>query len=283
MTETPPVRRPLAQDAEDVRARHESNRIAWNQGAARYSEEVEAAIEFLRSGQSNVHPIERELLGDLSRFDVAIHLQCASGRDTLSLLNEGVTRVVGIDISDAHIDNARRIAAALGAPAEFVRCDVLDIPERFNGTADLVYTGRGALNWLHDLDAWADVIARLLRPGGVVSVFDGHPLSWLFDNEASTLVPTGARYLGFAEMSKGWPAEYIGDLGLAEDELAPMEERAWPPSAVFAALHGAGLVVENFGEHEQGYWSEFPNLDDDLRATLPLTYSFVARKPSSSA
>lgn len=274
---------PIAEDADEVRRRHESNRAAWNQGAVRYTEGVDKAVAFLRAGNSNLHPIEREILPDLSGFELAIHLQCASGGDTLSLLNEGVARVVGIDISDVHIDNAQHKAATLGAPAEFVRCDILDVPARFDATADLVYTGRGALNWLHDLDAWGRVVARLLRPGGIVSIFDGHPLTWLFDPDADTLVPSGITYLRHAESSKGWPAEYIGDIGLSEDELAQMWERAWPPSAVFSALRGAGLVVEHFGEHAEGYWAEFPNLPDELRATLPLTYSFVARKPSSSA
>ena len=96
-------------------------------------------------------------------------------------------------------------------------------------------------------------------------------------------MPSGIRYLQHAESSKGWPDEYIGDLGLAEDELAQMWERSWPPSAVFTALHRVGLVVEHFGEHEEGFWAEFPSLPDEVRATLPLTYSFVARKPSASA
>ncbi len=284
MTDLPPYApEPVATDEQDVRRRHAANRDSWNQGAAAYTAEVEATIEFLRSGASNVHAVERELLGDFSRFAMAVHLQCASGRDTLSLLNEGVGRVVGIDISDVHIANAQRIAAAVGAAAEFVRCDVLDVPERFNATADLVYTGRGALNWLHDLDAWGGVVARLLRPGGIVSVFDSHPVTWLFDIDAATLTPTGIRYLQHAESSKGWPDEYIGDLGLGRDELAQMWERAWPPSMVFTALRRAGLTVEHFGEHEEGYWSEFAHLDDEVRRTLPLTYSFIARKPSASA
>ena len=283
MTDLPFTPQPVADDPHEIRARHAANRAAWNQGAVAYTEDNEGRVERLRGGWSNVHPVERAMLGDLSRFDLAIHLQCASGADTLSLLNEGVSRVVGIDISDVHIDNAQRTAAALEAAAEFVRCDVLDVPARFDATADLVYTGRGALNWIHDLDGWAGSVARLLKPGGVVSIFDSHPITWLFDPGASTLVPSGIRYLQHAESSKGWPDEYIGDLGLAEDELAQMWERAWPPSAVFTALHGVGLVVDHFGEHEEGFWAEFPNLPDEVRATLPLTYSFVARKPSASA
>ncbi len=271
---------PPAGDPAEVRRRHDSNRAAWDQGAAAYTADDEEAVAFLRAGGSNLHPVERRNLGDLRSWcEVAVHLQCASGRDTLSLLNEGLRRVVGVDISQVHVDNARRRAAALDAAATFVCCDVLDTPAELDATADLVYTGRGALNWIHDLDAWAAVVARLLRPGGVVSVLDNHPCTWLFDVDATTLVATGLDYFDHADTSKGWPDRYIGDLGLGDDELAALHERCWAPSAVFTALTGAGLVVEVFGEHREGYWDEFPELDPALRATLALTYSFIARRP----
>ncbi len=100
---------PLAKDAGEVRELHEANRIGWNEAAIYYEEHLNEAIEFIRAGKSSLHPIERDNLGDLSDWcDTAIHLQCASGRDTLSLWNEGVKRVIGVDISDAHIANARR-------------------------------------------------------------------------------------------------------------------------------------------------------------------------------
>ena len=166
---------PLAQTMEDVRARHESNRLSWNQGAQRYTEELQETIEFLRAGNSSLHPVERRNLGDLRAWcDTAIHLQCASGRDTLSLWNEGVKRVIGVDISDVHIANARRMTEALQAPATWYRCDVLGTPHELDGVANLVYTGRGALCWLHDLNRWADVIFRLLTPGGVMHILDDH-------------------------------------------------------------------------------------------------------------
>ncbi len=56
---------PPARDAEDVRARHEDNRRAWNEGATRYTSELEETIAFIRGGGSNLHPIERANLGDL--------------------------------------------------------------------------------------------------------------------------------------------------------------------------------------------------------------------------
>ncbi|HEV1996740.1 MAG TPA: class I SAM-dependent methyltransferase, partial [Candidatus Dormibacteraeota bacterium] len=119
----------------EARQRHQSNREAWNEGAAHYAENVDATINFIRDRQSNLHPVERAILGDLSRFDTALHLQCASGRDTLSLWVEGVRRVVGVDISDVMIANARRTSEAVGAPATWFCCDVLDTPRELDSTA----------------------------------------------------------------------------------------------------------------------------------------------------
>ena len=48
----------------------------------------------------------------------------------------------------------------------WVEADVLETPHDLDGTADLVYTGRGAILWLQDLDAWAAVLRRLLAPDG---------------------------------------------------------------------------------------------------------------------
>ena len=72
----------------NVHEMHQQNRQAWNEGAARYEEQVERDVTFLRLGGRNfVAPEFRYLanLGDWCRR--AIHLQCAGGRDTLSLWN----------------------------------------------------------------------------------------------------------------------------------------------------------------------------------------------------
>lgn len=275
-----PRRENFAADENEIRRRHEANRQGWNQGAAKgYTPEVEETIAFLRAGRSNLHPVERGYLGPLlPGLDLAVHLQCASGRDTLSLLNEGVRRVVGVDISDVHIENARRISAALNAPAEWHRCDLLDTPHELDGSADLVYTGRGALCWLHDLQGWAATVARLLKPGGLVSIFDGHPFTWLFDPGAEMLVYSGVDYFHHCESGAGWPDTYIGDTGLPRSQLARTYECLWPVSSVFQALTRAGLTVIHFGEYPDSYWDEFPHLKPELVGRIPMTFSILARK-----
>lgn len=264
----------------EVRAMHEANRAGWNEGAIQYTQTIDETITFLREGKSNLHPIERRNLGSLGTWcKTAIHLQCASGTDTLSLLNEGVQRVIGVDISDVHIENARRITKELSAPAEWYRCDVLDTPHELDGIADLVYTGRGALCWLHDLNAYAKVVCRLLKPGGVYHVLDDHPAAFLFDLESDTYTYSGTSYFGAVESSVGWPTTYIGDsIGIPLEKQSRKYERGWNLMDIFNALVSAGLSIEYLGEHPEPYWEIFPNLRPDLRGRVPLTFSMLARR-----
>jgi SAM-dependent methyltransferase len=272
---------PPAQDEAEVRRRHEANRAAWNEGAQHYTAGNEERIAALRAGQSTLHPVERAMLGDLRTWcETAVHLQCASGQDTLSLWLEGAKRVIGVDISDTHIENARLTSEALAAPAEWYRCDILDTPHELDGTADLVFTGRGAIDWIHDIQAWARVCARLLRPDGVVSVFDNHPVVYFFDPDAEDWRLLVVDYFGYAESSRGWGANYIGEtLKTPTEQQAEKFERAWIPSEVFGAFVAAGLTVEHFGEHPDDYHEAFPNIPKEQRKQVPHTFSMLARKP----
>ena len=275
-------REPRAIDLAEVRRRHEDNRAAWNQGAQEYTRTLDEAVAFLRAGKSNLHPIERANLGDLRSWcETAIHLQCASGKDTLSLWNEGVARVIGVDISDVHIENARRMTAALGAPAEWYRCDLLETPHTLDGTASLVYTGRGALCWISDIEAWAGVVARLLKPGGVFHVLDDHPFTWFFRQDANSLeLESWTDYFDTAIADRGWSPSYLGDLGMEPEQHALKHERLWPMSAVVMALIRAGLSIEILGEHREGYWAPFPGIPEAELRRIPMTFSVKARKPA---
>jgi SAM-dependent methyltransferase len=269
----------FAHDEAEIRARHESNRAGWNEGAAEYTAGIQNTIEFLRAGKSNLHPVERTYLDDILPWcGTAIHLQCASGRDTLSLWIEGANRVIGVDISDVHIQNARKISAALNAPAEWYRCDVLDTPHELDGVADLVYTGRGALCWLQDLDRWATVVNRLLRPGGYASVFDGHPITWLFDTEAETYQYNGTDYFSHCTSGMGWPSTYIGEIEIPLEKQARKYECLWTLGQIFTSLTQAGLTVVHLMEHPDPFWDEFPNLKEELRGRIPNTFSILAKK-----
>ena len=122
--------------------------------------------------------------------------------------------MVGLDISERMIQAARRKSEALNARALWYCCDVLEAPPELDGTADLVYTGRGALSWIMDIATWSRTVARLLKPGGRLYVFEGHPLDWVWDHAASELridpqPPYGDYFSQTASVDKGWPETYI--------------------------------------------------------------------------
>jgi SAM-dependent methyltransferase len=271
----------------DVTQRHQENRDAWNEAARRYEQEIEEDVAYLRSGGSSLQAPEQQFLQDLSTWcRRAIHLQCAGGRDTMGLLNQGAAHVAGIDISERMIECARRKSAALNAPASWYCCDVLDVPHELNSTADLVYTGKGALLWIMDIEAWARVVARLLKPGGRLYVFDAHPLTWVWDNNATEfrLDPKYGDYFSEAvAVSQDWPSQYMPESALitnpAKKAPSRKHERQWTLGHILSSLAGANLYLERFKEHPEHYWNQFPNIPDHVSRRLPHTFSLLMRKP----
>ena len=265
----------------DIRERHQETGAAWDQAAALYERDEAEAITFLRSGGSHLFPPERRILGDLRPWcRLAVHLQCAGGTDTLSLLAQGAQAVVGTDISPRMVAVARRTAEALGAPAAFHVCDTLDVPHELDGTADLVYTGKGALPWMMDIGAWARVAARLLRPGGRLYVFEGHPLDWVWDMEATEyrLDPVRGDCFSQRLTDRRWPNPHLDRLERSAEDRPRAWERQWTLGDIMNALVAAGLRLEHFEEHPDLYWGQFPDLPDDLARRLPHTFSLRMQK-----
>jgi SAM-dependent methyltransferase len=267
----------------DVGGMHAANRAAWHEAAERYEGWLPEAIELIRSGGTNLFGAEIELIGDLhGRCRRAIHLQCAGGRDTLSLWNLGADEVIGIDFSPRMLELARRLTEATRAPARWIEADVLETPHDLDGTADLVYTGRGSLIWLQDLDAWAAVVARLLSPAGRFVLFEGHPVEWLFDVDAAgRWVATDYDYFGGAEASRGWAPEYIDRLSIADQDQSWKFARAWTLGEVITALVQAGLRLDRVTEHPIDWWGGHGDVRDEDRGRIPLSFSVVAHGPAS--
>ncbi|MET7569047.1 class I SAM-dependent methyltransferase [Streptomyces sp. NPDC005492] len=114
-------------------------------------------------------------LGDLTGRDV-LHLQCHLGTETLAFAQRGA-RAMGLDFSEASVAAANAIAAEAGLDVGYVRANVYDAVQALGQRQfDVVYTGKGALCYLPDLPRWADVVAQLLRPGGLLYVVEFHPL-----------------------------------------------------------------------------------------------------------
>jgi len=259
---------------------HAANRAAWDEAAERYEGWLDEAIALIRSGGVNLFGAEVELIGDLrGRCPRAIHLQCAGGRDTLSLWNLGAAEVVGVDFSPRMLDLAARLTAATDAPARWIESDVLDTPHDLDATGDLVYTGRGSLIWLQDLDAWAAVIARLLAPTGRFVLFEGHPAEWLFDaDEEGRWIATDYDYFGGPEASRGWAPGYIDHLSIDDAGQSWKFARAWTLGEIVTALLRADLRLEQLVEYPIDWWGGHRDVRPVDRGRIPLSFAITARR-----
>jgi SAM-dependent methyltransferase len=256
----------------EIKQTHQNNAVWWNETAVWYGERDEAEdIEFLRAGGTYLLDAEQQLLGDLAPWcKRAIHLQCSHGRGGLSLLRQGASEVVGVDISERLLAVARRKGEALGARAVWVHSDVLETPHDLDGTADLVYTGQGALCWMMDIGAWAQVVARLLVPNGLFFVYESHPLDWVWDTSTTeyTLDPEHGDY--FAQK----PREQL----FSQPTQSSPRYRQWTLGEIINSLIGVGLTIEHFMEYPDPFWDQFQNLPVATLHRLPHAFALLARK-----
>jgi len=114
---------------------------------------------------SDVVQFDLPLLGDITGLR-GVHLQCHLGTDTLSLARLGAS-MTGLDFSGASVEVARALSARCGPAVTSVESEVYRAAAVLDpGSFDLVFTGIGAICWLHDIRRWAAVVAELLATGG---------------------------------------------------------------------------------------------------------------------
>jgi SAM-dependent methyltransferase len=260
------------------------NRASWDERVPVHVASDFYDVEGFKAGTSHLRAVEIDEVGDVTGRSL-VHLQCHFGLDTLSWAREGA-RVTGLDFSAPAVAAARALAAELGIDADFVEADVYDAVSALEGRQfDVVYTGRGALNWLPDIDAWAAVVAGLVAPGGIVYLDEFHPLSEVFGDDDLTVTydyrtpPEGLRFENVGTYTDG---EHTPEHGTQVEWVHPVGD-------VVSALIGAGLQLELLHEWEVTYWRRWPFLerhDDGLyrlpagHPLIPLTYSLRARKPA---
>jgi SAM-dependent methyltransferase len=251
-----------------------------------------------RAAETRFHPREWEQLGPLDGRSV-LHLQCHNGAETLAFAQKGA-RTTGLDFSGGNLAVARRSARAAGVSVDFVEADVYDAVTALDGrTFDLVYTGRGSLPYLPDLDEWARVVARLLEPGGLVGLMEYHPLLNSLGRTGPS-DPERPLELRHDYLGGGGPLTFDTPHTYAPSRSGLLVEGAtvsheWPHTVVdvLHALHGAGLAVDLDLLWETD-WLDWPRWDGMTRVapgwwrrpeggiSIPLMYTAGARGPTAA-
>jgi SAM-dependent methyltransferase len=130
-----------------------------------------------KAGEPQLLPFEVDELGPLEGR--LLHLQSGSGLDTLDIARLHPTVcVTGLDDSPHEVEAAAQLATEvrLAGRARFVYANILHAVavlehQRF----DVVYTGKGALARIPDLDRWAEIVHDLVDPGGFLYCTEFHP------------------------------------------------------------------------------------------------------------
>jgi ubiquinone/menaquinone biosynthesis C-methylase UbiE len=161
------------------------NKVSWNKRTeAHLSSDFYDVAGFLK-GNTSLNSIELSLLSDIKGKSI-LHLQCHFGQDTISLQRLGAT-VTGVDLSDQSIASANDLAAKAGFVPTFICCNLYDLPSHLNQQFDIVFTSYGTIGWLPDLDKWASIVSRFLKPNGKFIFAEFHPVVWMFDDNFKSI------------------------------------------------------------------------------------------------
>jgi len=273
--------------SEDYR---ELNRASWDERAPAHAASPGYNLAAFRDDPaylSDVVTFDLPLLGDVSGLR-GVHLQCHIGTDTISLSRLGA-RMTGLDFSPAALEQARALSAELGAGVDFVEADLYDAAEVLpNGEFDLVFTGIGALCWLPSVGRWAEVVARLLKPGGRLFIREGHPVLWAVADP----LPDGRLELGLPYFELEEPIVWDEGGTYVETDVEFQHNRTleWNHGLgeIVTALLDQGLVLETLVEHDSIPWDAFPGHTEELPGgefrlkdrpwRLPHSYTISATK-----
>ena len=278
---------------------YEANRARWDEAVPIHVASQGYDVEGFLRGEKSLYAVELDEVGDVSGKRL-LHLQCHFGVDTLNWARLGAT-VTGLDFSGTAIEQARSLAAQVGVDdATFVQSDLYAAREALRGEFDIVYTGIGALCWLHDIREWARIVAHCLAPGGFVYVYEGHPVLWALDQERDDhQLVISEPYFELAAASE-FDGEYTYVDGPAMEHTKTYE---WNHGIgeIVTALIDAGLRLEFLHEHREVAWQALPwmianasevvagthhqrrtswSLPAHQRDKVPLMYSLKASKPA---
>lgn len=244
---------------------YEETRRAWDEASQKHVREYAELLVEARAAR--LFPVEEELLAPIVEGAKVVHPQSGHGIDDHALIRLGAASVLGLDYSPTAVGAAQRRAEELAVPCRY---EIAELPHTSapDGIADLVYTGKGALIWMQDLDAWAAEIHRLLCPGGHLFVYEAHPLVplWEWGVDREQVLREDRSYFAAGHVNDSFPAR-----GAYEYQRTLAE--------VVMTVLGADFDLQHLAEHPEPFWR--PDDSGDVAAwdgRLPNSFSLLARR-----
>lgn len=255
----------------------DANKEVWNQRTTVHKTSDFYNLAGFKNGESALTPIETQEVGDV-KGKTMLHLQCHFGMDSLSWARKGAT-VTGIDFSEKAIEEAQALNKELGLNAEFICCNVYDLEQHLDQQFDIVFTSYGVIGWLPDLDKWARLIVRYLKPGGYFYIAEFHPVVWMFDDDFT-------RIQYYYDNREVIVTEQQGTYTNRDADIKG-KEYSWNHSIseVLNALINAGLQITVFNEYNYSPYPCFRNIVEfepgkwhfkGMEGKIPVVYTLKA-------
>lgn len=257
----------------------EINRQSWNNRTDTHLKSEFYDLDGFMKGKTSLNSIELDLLGDVKGKTI-LHLQCHFGQDTISLSRLGA-EVTGVDLSDKAIESAKQIAKDTNSSTKFICCNIYDLPNHLEEQFDIVFTSYGTIGWLPDLEKWAKIVSKYLKPNGQFVFVEFHPVVWMFDDNFEKIRYNYFNSGAIVESESGTYANKTADI--------TQEYVMWNHglSEVMSSLINNGLEITSFNEFDYSPYNCFSKTIEfepkryrieHLENKIPMVYSIVAKK-----
>jgi len=257
----------------------EANRKAWNEAMPKHRTAMNEKWDGMFSQKDFVYQKGAEL-EELKKLKVKgkriAHLSCNNGIELMSLKRMGADICVGFDISDEAILDARKRADKFKIECEFVRTDVLEIPECYYDCFDIVYITVGALVWIPDLNGYFEKASKLLVKGGKIFIYEHHPFASVFPYDGESDDPLKAKYNYFSN-EIGSYNDGIDYYGGTVYDSSTSYEFSYTLSDLLGFLIDTGLEIKKFNEYLFDIALGNKELEDS-ELKLPLSYILIGEK-----
>ena len=255
------------------------NRQSWNNRVQSHLNSDFYDLEGFLQGKSSLNSIELQLLGEIKNKHI-LHLQCHFGQDSLSLGRLGA-HVTGVDLSDKAIESAIELADKTKIDANFICSDIYELPKYLDKQFDIVFTSYGTIGWLPDLDKWAKIVSKYLKPDGKFIFVEFHPVVWMFDDDFQKIAYHYFNKEVIIETETGSYADKTADL--------TQEYVMWNHSMsdVINSLIKNGMEINSLDEFDYSPYNCFNKTEEfepnkfrikHLDNKIPMVYAIAATK-----
>ncbi|MBV4487124.1 class I SAM-dependent methyltransferase [Pseudomonas sp. SWRI153] len=254
----------------------ESNRQAWNDSARHHQESPDWQALLNDVAQADFSCIDDTLRAvlEVDGKDV-IQLGCNNGRESLSLFALGARSVVGVDQSAAFLEQARELNRRSPYDAEFIESDIHHLPASLHNRFDVALITIGVLNWMPDIGEFLRHVARVLKHGGQLVIYETHPFLEMVDPAAEDPFRLVSSYFRAEPFVQAEPIVYSGKV---EQPAAQSYWFVHTLGAIFSGAIAAGLNIAHFNEYAHSNREEVYDRYMHQKAQMPMCFTLMASK-----